>query len=145
MCLFCEFISGERKKHTNGFPFKILKETKHSVSFLSIDFPNKEDGHILVVPKKHYATLEEVPKTILHDLIEHVALACEITKRRHDACNVLVNNGEESGQEIFHLHFHIVPRDEKDNIKIEVWKKEKMSVKNFNTLITKLKKEFNAD
>jgi histidine triad (HIT) family protein len=144
MCLFCEFLSGTRKKHTNGFPFKILRETKHTVSFLSIDFPKKEDGHVLVVPKKHYANIEEIPKIILHDLVEHVALACRITKQNHEACNVLLNNGKESGQEIFHLHFHIVPRDSGDNIKIEVWKKERMPKNEFNILIRKLTKQFNA-
>ncbi|MFW6230586.1 MAG: HIT family protein [Nanoarchaeota archaeon] len=142
MCLFCEFISGKRRRHTNGLPFRILNETDHTLSFLSIDFPDHEDGHILVVPKKHYMTVEEIPKYILHDLIEHVALASKVVKENHAACNVLLNNGKAAGQCIFHLHFHIVPRDDGDRIRIEVWNRKDMQEKEFRKLIVNLRSRF---
>ena len=142
MCLFCEFISGVRKKHTNGLPFKILNETKHSISFLSIDFPKHSSGHILVVPKKHYENLEDIPKTLLHDISEHVARSCEILRKRHSACNVLLNNGKEAGQTIFHTHFHIIPRDHNDDVEIEVWKRRQMREEEFKKLISELRRDF---
>ena len=59
-CLFCGFISGKRKVHDNRFPFKILDETQNTIAFLSVDFPSTENGHVLVIPKKHFENLEDV-------------------------------------------------------------------------------------
>ncbi len=142
MCIFCEFIEGERKEHTNGLPFKILNEKRHSIAFLSIDFPKTADGHILVIPKKHYERLEEIPKYILSDMMEHISIATKIMSKNYDSCNVILNNGKEAGQTIFHTHFHIVPRMEGDNVTIEGWKRKKMDKKGFRSMIDKFKKEF---
>ena len=68
-CIFCDLISGKRKEHLNGLPFKVLNETKHTLSFLSVEIPKAEDGHIIVTSKKHFFNLEDVHKFILHDLL----------------------------------------------------------------------------
>ncbi len=140
-CIFCDFISGKKKNNSNSFPFMILHESKYSISFLSIDFPAKEDGHTIVIPKKHYSSLENIPKAVLSDLINHVKLIVKILRKKHRGCNILLNDGKSAGQYIPHTHFHIVPRDEKDGIKIESWKKKYMSLKKFENLYKELKKE----
>jgi histidine triad (HIT) family protein len=140
-CVFCDFIAG-RKVNRNGFPFIVLNETPHSVSFLSIDTPAHEDGHLLVIPKEHFQNLEDVPQDILADLIGHVALSAKVTRKKHRGCNVLLNNGHAAGQEVMHVHFHVVPRDEHDNIAIEVWKIKSMTSEDFMKLSERLKKDF---
>lgn len=143
-CLFCDLISGKRKKHRNKFPFIVIHETRYSISFLSTDQPKNEKAHILITPKKHYQYLEEMPDFALEDLIKHVALACKIVRQNHEACNVLLNDGSEAGQVIPHIHFHIIPRDPKDKIRIEVWYSGKSSLDEYKKLSLELKKKFSS-
>ena len=138
-CLFCEFVSS-KKDHNNGFPYLTIHETKNTVSFLSINFPMYENGHTLVITKDHYANLEDVPAKVQHELVEHVSLICKAVRKKHEACNVLLNNGKVSGQSVFHVHFHIIPRDKGDNIEVEVWKKAKLTEKRFIEITNRLKK-----
>ncbi len=142
MCLFCDFISGERKEHINGFPFEILNETKHCISFLSIDLPKRVDGHILVIPKKHFSDIDDMPKDILGDLMYHTAKAAKALKRKYPASNIFLNNGGWAGQTVPHVHFHVLPRINGDNAKFEIWDRKKMKKEEFQNLSSKLKKHF---
>ena len=139
-CIFCEFVSGKRKKHLNGHPFTILNETTNTISFLVIDFPATEDGHIVVIPKKHFAYVEDTPNHILHELIDHASLISKVLRKTHEGCNILLNDGKSAGQWVLHVHFHIIPRDKGDNIKIEVWKRKKISKADFLKLNDGVKK-----
>jgi len=141
-CVFCQFITGKRKiQGKKRFPFLILNETKNTLSFLSMDFPDKEDGHILVIPKNHFSNLEDIPKKILHELMDHVIVIINVLRKKHGGCNVLLNDGKTAEQTIFHAHFHIVPRDKGDKIKIELWKRKNLSVKDFKKLYDSIKGE----
>lgn len=140
-CIFCEFITRKRTKHLNGFPFKILNETKNTVSFLAIDFPSTEDGHVLVIPKKHFSNVEDIPKSTQHELIDHVSSIICAIRKNHESVNVLLNDGKSAGQCVFHSHFHIIPRDKGDKIKIEIWNRKKMTESEFLKLHQKIKKE----
>jgi len=139
-CIFCEFVSGERKIQLNGLPFLPLKETENTVSFLSMDFPENEDGHILVIPKKHYQFVEKIPKNIHHELNDHVISIIMAVRSYHGGCNILLNDGKCAGQTVFHAHYHIVPRDSGDGIKIEVWKKKTVDENEFRNIHNKLSK-----
>ena len=142
-CIFCEFINKKKKQHRNNLPFLVLHESKNTISFLSADFPAKEDGHVLVIPKKHFEKIEEIPKYIQHELIEHVSLIIKTLRKNHEGCNFLLNDGTAAGQCVPHSHFHIIPRDKKDNITIEIWKSKKMNKDKFIRLHNTLKKEIN--
>ncbi len=139
-CVFCDFISGKKTKN-HGYPVIFLKEGKYTVSFLSIDFPEKEDGHVLVIPKNHFPNLEDIPINIDHELIEHVSIISKVLRKTHNGCNVLLNDGKAAGQRVSHTHFHIIPRDRGDRIRIEMWKKKSMSIVKFKNLHRKIKKE----
>lgn len=142
-CIFCGFVSGKRKIQSKKYniPFIPLNKTKNTLSFLSIDFPEKEDGHVLVITKKHFANLEDIPKRILHELIEQVCLILKVLRKTHGGCNVLLNDGKSADQSVFHAHFHIIPRDKADNIKIEVWKRKKISLAKFKEINSYIKAE----
>jgi len=73
-CIFCDFIAGKRNKGKGGFPFLPLYETNNTVAFLSVDLPVHEYGHTLIIPKRHFESIEKVPQKILHELIDHVSL-----------------------------------------------------------------------
>ncbi|MFC1769050.1 HIT family protein [Nanoarchaeota archaeon] len=141
-CTFCDLVNGKKKSHLEGYPYIPLKSTKYSVSFLAADIPAHEEGHLLVIPKKHFRSLEDMPPRILHDVIEHVSLASKVTRKRHSGCNILLNNGKAAGQHEMHVHFHVIPRDPKDRIKVDVWKTRRISNKKYERVSEKLKKDF---
>ena len=141
-CIFCDFVSGKRKKSTKGYPFIAIHQTKSTVSFLAEDFPANENGHMIIIPKRHFKNLEDVPSKVLHEMIDHANLASKIIRKHHDGCNILLNNGKSAGQYIFHAHFHVIPRDSNDGIKIESWKRKKISVEKYKSLSKKLSEEF---
>ncbi len=140
--LFQNFVDG-KVKHRNGFPFIPLYETKHSLAFMSIDIPQKEDGHVLVIPKKRYSNLEKIPKVVQDDLMRTISFVGKALMKTHEGYNVLLNNGHSAGQYVYHTHFHVIPRNKDDDIKIEIWKNKKMTEKEFVQLNKKLKKEIN--
>ena len=63
MCRFCEIAKGKSDR-------AIIFESKNTVSFLSNPYLMK--GHSLVIPKKHFESLIEVPSPVLHELIDEV-------------------------------------------------------------------------
>ena len=96
-------------------PAHIVYEDELVISFL--DISQATIGHTLVVPKKAYADIYEVPDDLLSHMMKvtkKVAIAC---KKVFDApgLNILNNNGSLAGQTVFHFHVHVIPRyDEKD-------------------------------
>jgi len=98
-CIFCKIIQREIPS------FKLI-ETDHSYSFL--DISPISVGHSLVIPKYHAQKLHEIPDEYLTDLmvtVKKVALKLKV-----ENYNILQNNGELAGQEVNHVHFHIIPK-----------------------------------
>ena len=140
--LFSDFTSG-LKSHRNGYPFITLFETKNSVSFMSIDIPSKEDGHILVIPKRKYVDLSDIPNKTLGEMLYSIQKIGKALTINHGGYNILLNNGADAGQYIFHTHFHIIPRNYNDGVKIESWDHQNISVQKFIKLNKELKKQIN--
>jgi histidine triad (HIT) family protein len=139
-CLFCDFVSGKWKEHKNKFNFEKLYETPRTLAFLSIDFPSPKREHVLVIPKKHYANLEDCPKAVQHELIEAVSLMSKALRLENEGCNILLNDGREAEQSVMHCHFHLIPRNKRDGIEIELWKRVNVSEKTYSKLNKKVKK-----
>ena len=79
-----------------------------------LDIKPLAPGHALLVPKRHAAKLEDAPPEDRHALMDAVALLSPILCRETGAkdCTVAVNNGPEAGQEVPHVHVHLVPVNE---------------------------------
>ena len=105
-CIFCKIIS--RK-----IPTRILKETSHSVSFMDA-FPLTR-GHVLVIPKKHHQKIQDMAVEENTDLFSLVHLVLPKVDALTGATLVAIHNGKESGQEIPHVHVHLVPRTMSDS------------------------------
>jgi histidine triad (HIT) family protein len=112
MCVFCDIVAGK-------IPAAKIYEDETCLAFL--DIAPVTPGHILVIPKKHYADMETIPAADLAPLILVVKNIGALVKDRLGALayNVNLNNGEASGQVVSHLHFHIIPRYGRDNL--ELW------------------------
>ncbi|MFA4907965.1 MAG: HIT family protein [archaeon] len=118
-CLFCKIVAGE-------IPCAKVFEDGSVLAFLDINPAAK--GHTLVIPKKHFETLAEMPDAELGKLaiaVRDIAKAV-VKETKTQGFNVVQSNGTAAEQEIPHVHFHIVPRFVGDGIGMR-WKRAKYS------------------
>lgn len=105
-CVFCELTNCEVNKDS-----LILYKSQHS--FVLMNKYPYNNGHIMVIPKKHTDALEELNEAEYSDLSFLLRSSVKIIKEtfQPNACNLGMNLGKEAGAGIFeHLHYHIVPR-----------------------------------
>ncbi|MFA5184311.1 MAG: HIT family protein [Patescibacteria group bacterium] len=109
MCVFCQIVSGE-------IPSYKVYEDDQVLAFLDI-YP-ASPGHTLVITKKHYQNLEETPEGELADLMIKVKRIGRLLKDKLGVVgyNISENNDPVAGQEIPHIHFHIIPRRAGDGL-----------------------------
>lgn len=110
-CIFCMIVDGK-------IPAAKIYEDEWVLAFLDINpvIP----GHSLVVPKCHSGMIWSAPDDVLAGCargIKKVSKAV-IEGMAAEGLNVLQNNGEIAGQEIEHLHFHLIPRYRNDGFKV---------------------------
>jgi len=106
--IFSQIVEGE-------IPARIVYEDETTVAFL--DANPLAPGHTLVIPKDEYERVNDVPADVATDLyatIHRMVPAVEDAVDA-DATTVAFNNGEAAGQEVPHVHCHIVPRFEDDD------------------------------
>ncbi len=101
-------------------PAHFVYEDDLVVAFLDISQTTK--GHTLVVPKAYYKDVFSVPEDLAaHVMGVAVRVANALKKAFNpEGINILSNNGEASGQTVFHFHLHLIPRYEKDDIKFSM-------------------------
>ncbi|NHN46295.1 HIT family protein [Halostella sp. JP-L12] len=106
-CIFCQIVAGD-------IPSRTVYEDDDVIAFL--DANPLAPGHTLVIPRDHYETLNDLPDgeaaavfDALHDLTPVVEDAVDA-----DGSNVAFNNGEAAGQEVPHVHGHVIPRFDGD-------------------------------
>lgn len=110
-CIFCEIVHGAGEA-------SICYEDAKAIAFMDIQPVNA--GHILIVPREHFESLNDVPEGLAMHLFE-VALRLGPVVRRlsHSAdLNVVVNSGEAAGQNVFHYHVHLIPRRADDGFEV---------------------------
>ena len=100
-CIFCKIVSGQ-------IPTRIIKETIHSIAFLDA-FPLAK-GHTLVIPKNHHVKIQDMSDEENSDLFSLVYKVLPKIDKLTDATLVAIHNGKEAGQEIPHVHVHLVHR-----------------------------------
>ena len=105
-CIFCKIASKE-------ITTKILVETESCIGFLDA-FPLAK-GHALVIPKNHYEKIQDLPTDINTDMFSTVHSLISKVDSLTGATLVAVHNGKQSGQEIPHVHVHLIPRSKDDS------------------------------
>ncbi|MDZ4243695.1 MAG: HIT family protein [Candidatus Doudnabacteria bacterium] len=109
-CVFCKIVKWET-------PSQRVYEDDQYIAFLDINPINP--GHTLVIPRDHYENVLDVPEEVLAGMIKiakKVAPAV-VGAMKADGFNIGINNGRASGQLVDHVHIHIIPRHENDNLK----------------------------
>ena len=97
-CIFCKIINGD-------FGTEFVYENEFLVVFKDIN--PKADTHLLVVPKVHVESLNELDdKNLLSELL--LGVKSVTRKLGINSYKTVINTGREAGQEVFHLHIHVL-------------------------------------
>ncbi|MFK7947946.1 MAG: HIT family protein [Saprospiraceae bacterium] len=129
-CVFCKIVNGD-------LPSWKVWENDEVYAFFDINPMSRY--HTLVIPKKHYINIFDIPENDLKAVIAVVRQIAKLYKEKLDIehIQILSNNGEAAGQDVFHLHYHIIPRQDGDNKKSR-WKAHPEWRKDFDEMLKKL-------
>ena len=133
-CIFCKIIQGE-------IPATKVYEDEKVLAFMDINPLN--DGHTLVVPKRHAETIFEIDS---QDLIATMKVAQRLAIAIKKALNsdgmiVVQLNNKAAGQMVPHLHIHLIPRWENDGLQIGKWEIKSGDMEKIKDIAEKIKKE----
>ena len=101
-CLFCKIVRGEIEA-------EVVHDEDEVLAFNDIN--SKAPVHVLIIPRQHVANLEEIgalPDTVVKRLFEVASTVAEKLGVRDGGYAVMINNGRDAGQEVFHLHLHVM-------------------------------------
>lgn len=110
-CIFCDLIRGAAE-------VSIVYEDATAIAFLDIQPVNA--GHLLVVPREHYETLQDIPRRVgqhLYDLATRLIPVVQASAGATDM-NIVVNSGTAAGQNVMHYHIHLIPRRDGDGFDV---------------------------
>lgn len=130
MCIFCKIISGD-------IPSKKVYEDEDVLAIL--DISQATLGHTLVLPKKHYDNLLTIDNGVYLKVMEKAKMLAEkiVANLGAKGANILNNCNEVAGQSVMHFHVHILPRYDKEELKIEF--KDHSKDYNLDDILNKIK------
>ena len=110
-CTFCDIIRGAGE-------VSLCYEDADALAFMDIQPVNA--GHLLVVPRAHYESLDDVPPQLAMHLFDISMRLASVVRQVTGSTdlNIVVNSGAAAGQDVFHYHVHIIPRREHDGFDI---------------------------
>jgi histidine triad (HIT) family protein len=110
-CTFCDLIHGAGEA-------SICYEDSEAIAFMDIQPVNA--GHVLVVPRRHFERIEDIPAELSAHLFRVASRLAPVVKKVADAegMNIVVNSGQAAGQDEPHYHVHIIPRCTGDGFEI---------------------------
>lgn len=101
-CIFCRIVAGE-------FGTEFVAQSEHGVAFR--DIAPKAPIHVLVVPKRHISALRGLSTEDAALAGDLLLLARDVAEREglfDGGFRLLTNDGADAGQDVFHLHFHVI-------------------------------------
>jgi histidine triad (HIT) family protein len=132
-CIFCKIAKKE-------IPSYVIMETENSMAFLDV-FPVSR-GHTLIIPKNHHEKVQDMEESDSADLFNTVRNVISKVDKITGSTLLAVHNGKESGQEIPHVHVHLIPRklsDQAGPVHSMFKDRPKFSDKELDDLCTKIK------
>ncbi len=102
MCIFCKIVKGE-------IPADRVYEDDKYMAFKDIN--PKAPVHILIIPKEHIGYLSEIDESNKYIIGDMAIIANKIAKNTgidKSGYRIVINNGPDSGQEVFHIHMHLL-------------------------------------
>jgi diadenosine tetraphosphate (Ap4A) HIT family hydrolase len=112
-CIFCAVSAGQAER-------SLVYEDETSVAVMDISPVNP--GHVLVIPKEHVVGLDDLTEDTASNLMSiamRVARGLRRSSISSEGINLFVADGEAAGQDVFHLHMHVLPRFTGDPFRID--------------------------
>jgi diadenosine tetraphosphate (Ap4A) HIT family hydrolase len=113
-CIFCRIAARRAQGH-------YIYQDDCCTAFLDVSPFNP--GHTLVVPNTHFARLADMPPDVGAHLFKvgvRISQAIADSNLRSDGFNLLLSDGECAGQEVPHIHLHVLPRFEQDGLLVDL-------------------------
>jgi histidine triad (HIT) family protein len=134
-CSFCKIIAGK-------LPSNKIYENEKVLAFAPLKDGIIAKGHMLVIPKKHYADIYEIPQTELNSIMQAVKTIAQKLKEKYNAegINVLHASGKVAQQSCFHFHIHLIPRYNNDGL--DTWPNTGYKEGNFPGVYQEIKELF---
>lgn len=109
-CVFCKIAESK---------IKVERIYENEIFFSIFDANPITKGHSLVISKKHFENIIDLPDTLGSELIDCIKKTSLILMKKFncDGLNVIQNNFESAGQVVKHLHLHLIPRKKNDDLK----------------------------
>lgn len=128
--LFLKIVSGEIPSHK-------VYENEHVYAFL--DIQPVHHGHTLVIPKKQYRNVLDIPEDVWVEMMKAVRIIARAVKEatKADGINLIMNNEPAGHQVVFHAHMHVIPRFENDGLK--TWPQEQYADGEASVVAEKIK------
>ena len=99
MCIFCKIVKGE-------IPNQTILEDENFLAFNDINPTRKI--HVLIIPKEHYASFDVTPPQVMSDMTQFIQKVASVLDVQGSGYRLITNIGEHGGQEVNHLHFHLI-------------------------------------
>ena len=99
MCIFCKIVKGE-------IPNQTILEDEKFLAFNDINPTRKI--HVLIIPKEHYASFDVTPPKIMSEMTAFIQKVAGVLGVKESGYRLITNIGEHGGQEVNHLHFHLI-------------------------------------
>ena len=106
-CIFCKIVAGEAQS---------WKVYENDSVYAFLDIHPVSEYHTLIIPKKHYENIFDIPEKELTEVILVVKKLAGLYHRQLgiNHLQIINSSGAEAQQHVFHIHFHIVPRQRGD-------------------------------
>ena len=99
MCIFCKIVKGE-------IPNQTILEDENFLAFNDINPTRKI--HVLIIPKEHYDSFDVIPPKIMSGMTEFIQKVAGVLGVKESSYRLITNIGDHGGQEVHHLHFHLI-------------------------------------
>ena len=124
-CIFCKIVNNEIPSYTI-YEDEIVK--------VFLDIKPSSDGHMLIIPKKHYDNILDIDI----DTLNHIALIekkmYKLLKDKLNVDGLTISQNNDYGQDVKHFHVHLTPRYNKDGVKI-IYPKDKKDLKEIYNIL----------
>ena len=111
-CIFCDIVSGQGDA-------SIVYRDDACIAFM--DIQPVTTGHVLVIPREHATNLSELPAETgghIFKVAQQIAAALREGPVRCEAVNLFLADGAAAGQDVFHVHLHVIPRYAGDGFRL---------------------------
>ena len=131
-CIFCKIAKGEIPQGKG----KVFDDENF---FGILDINPISEGHTLIIPKKHYELISDMPAVEYNSLMRTVRKFSKAVMKFSEGMNIIQNNKKIAGQTVPHVHFHLIPRFSDDKVEFNYWHQPKLSKKKMERVAEQIK------